>query len=293
MRRYRYRYRHGHGPPPPFVRRMGCIFATLLVASAFVATTIVSMLLRTSRSRPAIAAIAFVAAAMLVCMFLSSIRRVARAFREQVRLRRQLMADVAHELRTPLAILQGRVEGLLDGVYPRDDEHLGELLAETQHLSRLVEDVRTLANAEAGALDLRTESVDLADLIRETAAAFPVPIAVDAPEELPPIEADPVRIREVLLNLISNAVEHAPEGTITIAAEARPREIVIRVRDNGPGIPAEELPRIFERFRKGRHSRGSGLGLAIAQKLVLAHRGTIHVESTEGVGTTVTVSLPR
>ncbi len=102
-----------------------------------------------------------------------------------------------------------------------------------------------------------------------------------------------MRIREVLLNLLSNAVQHAPEGRITIHAEARPREIVIRVSDDGPGIPAEELPRIFERFHKGRHSRGSGLGLSIAQKLVLAHRGDIHVQSTEGVGTTVTVSLPR
>jgi two-component system, OmpR family, sensor histidine kinase BaeS len=105
------------------------------------------------------------------------------------------------------------------------------------------------------------------------------------------IDADPVRIREVLLNLLTNAVEHAPR--VWVSAEARPRQLVIRVRDNGSGISAEELPHLFERFRKGPTSRGSGLGLSIARKLVLAHGGTIGVESGEGVGITVTVMLPR
>ena len=285
-------YRRHHGPPR-FVRRMGCAFAALIVFSAIAASTLVSLLSRTPQRRLAIAVIALIVAAVVISTFACAIRRAARVFGEQNRLRRQLMADVAHELRTPLAILQGRIEGLIDGVYPRDDARLGELLAETDHLSRLVEDVRTLANAEAGALDLRKERVDLAELIRDAAGSFGTPIAVEAPETLPPIEADPVRIREVLLNLLSNAVQHAPDGKVSIHAESRAREIVIRVRDDGPGIPAEELPRIFERFRKGRHSRGSGLGLAIAQKLVLAHGGTIGVESAEGAGTTVTIKLPE
>lgn len=285
-------YRRHHGPPP-FVRRMGCAFAALIVVSAITASLLVSLLSRAPQHRFTLAVVALVIIATIVGVFAAAVRRVARVFGEQNRLRRQLMADVAHELRTPLAILQGRIEGLLDGVYPRDDARLAELLAETAHLSRLVEDVRTLANAEAGALDLRKESVDVAELIRDTASSFGVPIRVEAPATLPPIEADPVRIREVLLNLLSNAVQHAPEGKVSIHAEARPRGIVIRVRDDGPGIPADELPRIFERFRKGRHSRGSGLGLAIAQKLVLAHGGAIHIESAEGAGTTVTVSLPR
>ncbi len=119
------------------------------------------------------------------------------------------------------------------------------------------------------------------------------PVAVDVPEEMPPIDVDPVRIREVLFNLLSNALQHAPDGNVSVSAETRPREIVIRVRDNGPGIPAGELPQLFERFRKGRHSRGSGLGLSIARKLVQAHGGAIQVESREGVGTTFTVTLPR
>ena len=256
---------------------MGCVFALLIVLAAIAA-----------RIRGAVAVgIALVIAAG----FALALRRAARIFGEQVRLRRQLMADIAHELRTPLAILQGRIEGLLDGVYPRDDDRLGELLAETQHLARLVEDVRTLANAEAGALDLRKERIDVGEVIRETASALHV--VVELPEKLPEIDADPVRIREVLLNLLTNAVQHAPEGTVTVSAESRPRELVIRVRDNGPGIPPEALPHLFERFQKGPRSKGSGLGLSIARKLVLAHGGTIDVASAEGVGTAVTVSLPR
>jgi two-component system sensor histidine kinase BaeS len=277
-------YRHRHGPPP-FVRRMGCAFFMLMVLTAIAAG-----LLSKAPATWAIAIAAFVLVAVMVG-FAFAIRRVARFFAEQDRLRRQLMADVAHELRTPLAILQGKVEGMLDGVYPRDEEQLGDLLAETQHLSRLVEDVRTLANAEAGALDLRKEKIDPAELIRDAAAAIAVPVTVDVPDELPPINVDPVRIREVLLNLLSNASEHA-QGAISISAASRGRMLTIRVRDNGPGIPAAELPHVFDRFHKGRTSRGSGLGLSIARKLVVAHGGTIGVDSTAGEGTTVTVSLP-
>jgi signal transduction histidine kinase len=270
---------------------MGCAFATLIVFAAIGASALMSLLSGAPRRGWAIG-LAVGITVTIVSGFAYTIRRVGGVFREQDRLRRQLMADVAHELRTPLAILQGRIEGLIDGVYPRDDARLGELLAETQHLARLVEDVRTLANAEAGALDLRKEIFDVTELIRDAAAAIATPMTLYLPEELP-LEADPVRIREVLLNLLSNAAQHAPKGTITVSAEARSRELVISVRDNGPGIPADQLPRLFERFQKGRHSSGSGLGLSIARKLVQAHGGTIHVESIEGVGTTFTVTLPR
>ena len=277
-----------HRGPPPFVRQMGCTFAALLCFAA------AGGVLFSHIARPAWA-IAMGAAATFALLigFVATIRRMRWFFLAQDRLRRQLMADVAHELRTPLSVLQGRIEGLLDGVYPRDDDHVAELLTETQHLSRLVEDVRTLANAEAGALDLRKEAVDPAELIRDTAGAMGAPVAVDVPAEMPVIHVDPVRIREVLFNLLSNALQHAPEGKVTVSAETRPREIVVRVRDDGPGIPADELPQLFERFRKGRHSRGSGLGLSIAKKLVVAHGGAIHVESAEGLGTTFTISLPR
>lgn len=265
------RPRHHHGPPP-FVRRIGCIFALLIILAAIGA--------RVS------GVVAVVVALVVIAVFALTVRRVAGRFAEQDRLRRQLMADVAHELRTPLTILQGRIEGLLDGVYPRDDARIEELLAETKHLSRLVEDVRTLANAEAGALDLRKETVDIAELIRDTASAFNV--AVDVPPDLPHVDADPIRIREVLLNLLTNATQHG--GAVSVSAEARANEIVIKVHDDGPGIPADALPHLFDRFQKGPRSQGSGLGLSIAQKLVLAHGGTIQVES--GQGTTVTIALP-
>ena len=251
------------------------------------AIALISMLFR-ARTVSVVA----VAVLALAIGFLFAFRRASAYFGAQDRLRRQLMADVAHELRTPLSILQGRIEGLIDGIYPRDDARMAGLLEETQHLSRLVEDLRTLANAEAGALDLRKELVDPSDLIREVAVAFEREIEVDAPEDMRRIDIDPVRIREVLLNLLSNAVRHT-DGAITIRAEMEPRRLMIRVIDTGRGIPPEELPRVFDRFHKGRDSRGSGLGLAIAQTLVKAHGGTIDVASAPGKGTTVTVSLPR
>jgi two-component system sensor histidine kinase BaeS len=284
-RRYR-RYRRG---APPGIQRIGCAVAALVLFTAIGTTSVVSFVARSQlRGWVVLAGIAMTF--LIVAGFASTFRRMARVFGEQVRLRRQLMADVAHELRTPLSILQGRIEGMLDGVYPPDKARLGELLTETQHLSRLIEDVRTLANAEAGALELRKEPVDVTELIRDAAAAMGPGIQVDVPDELR-AEADPVRIREVLLNLLSNAVRHAQ--AVSVSAEASSREIVIRVRDNGSGIPAGELPHVFERFHKSRDSRGSGLGLSIARKLVLAHEGTIGVESEVGVGTTVTVRLPR
>jgi two-component system sensor histidine kinase BaeS len=290
---------HGRPPwdrhvPPSFVRRMGCAFAALIALAAVGASTLVSLLGRSPHRVLPLSAVAFALITVLAMAFRRAIRRVARAFGEQNRLRRQLMADVAHELRTPLAILQGRIEGLLDGVYPRDDTHLAELLDETRHLARLVEDLGTLAHAEAGALELRKEPVDLSDLIRDVAASLPRPIVVQVPADLPTLEADPVRIRQVLLNLLANALRHTPaEGTVSVEVQAQPQRMLIRVRDTGSGIPPEDLPRLFERFQKGSDSRGSGLGLPIARKLVLAHGGEIGVESVLGQGTVVTVSLPR
>ena len=281
-------------PPPHFVRRMGCAFAALIALAALGASTLVSLLWRSPQRVAAISAVAVVLAALLALVFRRAIGRVGGAFAEQDRLRRQLQADVAHELRTPLAILQGRIEGMLDGVYPRDESHLTELLDETRHLSRLVEDLGTLAHAEAGALELRRETVDLGDLVRDVTASLPRPVAVAVPNDLPAVEADPVRIRQVLLNLLANALRHTPaDGTVVVEIQPGPQRILIRVRDTGSGIAPEDLPRVFERFQKGSGSGGSGLGLAIARKLVLAHGGDIGIESAPGQGTVVTVSLPR
>ena len=280
--------------PPPFVRRMGGAFAALILLASIGASALVSLLGRAPQQVLPLSALALALILVLAMAFRRTLRPIARAFAEQDRLRRQLMADVAHELRTPLAILQGRIEGLLDGVYPRDETHLAELLEETRHLARLVEDLGTLAHAEAGALELRKEAVDLGDLIRDVAAALPRPIVVEVPAELPALEVDPVRIRQVLLNLLANALRHTPaEGVISVEVQAQPQRLLIRVRDSGSGIAPEDLPRLFERFQKGSDSRGSGLGLPIARKLVLAHGGDIGIESVLGEGTEITVSLPR
>jgi signal transduction histidine kinase len=235
------------------------------------------------------------------------VRSVARAFNTMTSrlqrddaIRQQLMADIAHELRTPLSVIQGRLEGLIDGVYTPDNAQLEGLLDETRLLARLVEDLRTLAHAEGGTLALHKEVVDvsallrdIADSLRDHAAAKGVSIEMHARSGLPDVEGDPVRLREVLTNLVTNAMRHTPAGgRVILCAEATDATVTIRVVDSGEGIAAEDLPHVFERFYKGRRSTGSGLGLSIARRLVEAHSGTIRAESTAGSGTTITVTLP-
>jgi two-component system, OmpR family, sensor histidine kinase BaeS len=216
--------------------------------------------------------------------------------------RRNMMADVAHELRTPLTVIQGRVEGLLDGVYPRDDAGLGLVLEETRVLSRLIDDLRTLALSEAGALKLEKEATDVAALARDVAEAFAadaragqISISIDVRGEVSAaIDVDPVRIREVLTNLVSNALRHTGAGgAVTIAVSRADRHALsVAVTDTGAGMTADEAARVFGRFYKGSESRGSGLGLAIAKGLVAAHGGSIGVNSEPGRGTTITFTLP-
>lgn len=206
----------------------------MIVLAAVGASTLVSMVMRTPQRALVAGSIAFAVLVVLAAGFRFAMRGATGVFREQDRQRRQLMADVAHELRTPLAILQGRIEGLIDGVYPRDDERLKQLLDEMQHLSRLVEDLRTLANAEAGALDLQRERVDAEELIRDAAASLERPIDVEI-DVLPAIDVDPLRIREVLLNVLANAARHT-DGRIVIRAERQARHVIIKVIDSGSGI---------------------------------------------------------
>jgi two-component system OmpR family sensor kinase/two-component system sensor histidine kinase BaeS len=234
-------------------------------------------------------------------------RTIARAFNSmtsklqaQDRQRRHLMADIAHELRTPLAVLQGRLEGMLDGVYPRDETQINAVLQETRMLTRLVDDLRTLAHSESGTLALQKESTDLGVLINDVVASFSadatertIALDVRAASDLPLIDVDPLRIREVLMNLISNALRHTPGGgRITVAASVGSGSIVVSVSDTGSGIAAADLPKIFERFYKGGASHGSGLGLTIARNLVVAHGGEIRADSAEAKGTTITFTLP-
>ena len=217
--------------------------------------------------------------------------------------RRGLLADVTHELRTPLTVIQGNLEGMLDGVYPADEAQLKSLLDETHLLSRLVDDLRTLALAESGALLLKKEPTDLALLIGETAAAFrsraetgQVRLELNLPSAAPLIDLDPARLREVLSNLLLNALHYTPPGGLIQVRLAFDGETggqtVIEVQDSGAGISPEDLPHVFERFYKARDSGGMGLGLAIAKGLVEAHGGTISAHSAPGEGTVVRVSLP-
>jgi signal transduction histidine kinase len=211
--------------------------------------------------------------------------------------RRDLLADVTHELRTPLTVIQGNLEGLLDGIYPRDDAHLEPILEETRVLSRLIDDLRTLALAESGALKLQQEPTDLAILVSETVAFFQAQAnGVELSADVEPglvLEIDPARIRQVLENLITNALRYTPRGeTIRVQCSVEGAYVKVSVSDTGAGISPDDLPHIFDRFYKSHDSRGTGLGLAIAKNLVIAHGGEISAQSTVGRGTTIHLTLP-
>ncbi len=237
--------------------------------------------------------------------------RLARSFNRMVseleksdRLRRNLTADVAHELRTPLHIIQGNLEALLDGIYPADPEHINLLLDETRNLTRLVEDLRTLSLAEAGQLPMVYRPVKISELFDDIATSFSgqaevagVNLMIDPGSNDPGlvIQGDAGRLDQVLTNLVANALRHTPQGgSIHLKGIAQPDGVNILVTDNGSGISPQDLPFIFDRFWRGDHRRQetSGLGLAIARRLVEAHHGIITVESQPAQGTTFTINLP-
>ena len=222
--------------------------------------------------------------------------------------RRNLTADVAHELRTPLHIIQGNLEGIIDGVYQPTPEHINNTLDETRLLTRLVNDLQTLSLAETGQLPLHPTRFLLADLIQDLTSSFSAQAAsqgvdlqtniANANQEL---TADYDRLNQVLSNLISNALRHTPQGG-TMSIETGPavsaeRGVRIMVKDTGTGIASEDLPFIFDRFWRGDRSRSdrvhSGLGLAITKQLIHAHGGTIEVQSdgVPGKGTTFMIEL--
>ena len=215
--------------------------------------------------------------------------------------RQALLADVTHELRTPLTVVAGGLEAMLDGVHPMDEDHVAPLLAETAVMDRLLDDLRTLSLAEAGALPLHREPVDLASLAEEVAAAnraragtAGVTLSVVASEAVV-TSVDPVRVREILGNLVGNALRHTPAGgSVTIEVGVDGGEAVMTVRDTGEGIPPADLPRVFDRFHRRADSGGSGLGLAIVRDLAAAHGGSVEVESdgVPGNGSVFRVRLP-
>ncbi len=220
------------------------------------------------------------------------------------KLRRDMTADIAHELRTPLAVMRGNLEAMLDGVYALDAEHLSPVLNQVNLLTRLVEDLRTLALAEAGQLPLRKRPTDLAALLHSTLASFEaqaatqrVNLRAEAAASLPILNIDPDRFQQTIGILISNALRYTPAGgSITVAARSHGACVTVEVADTGSGIAPEDLPHVFDRFyradrSRSRESGGSGLGLAIAKSIVEAHGGSIEARSEAGPGTTMVISL--
>jgi two-component system sensor histidine kinase BaeS len=235
------------------------------------------------------------------------VRSMARAFNamsarlaEDAERRRRLLADVSHELRTPLTVIGGSIEGMLDGLYPADRPHLERLLAETRQMERLVDDLRTLALADAGVLPLHREPVDLGRLAEEAVEGFRpqaadagVDLRSDVAATLPEASLDPVRVRQVVSNLVANALRHTPPGgTVTVAVRADGDGLALEVADTGRGMDAEAAARAFDRFWRSGDASGAGLGLSIVRDLVTAHGGTVELASAEGRGTVVVCRFP-
>src|SRR2546429_4335400 len=230
------------------------------------------------------------------------IRSVARAFNSMpARLkptdeqRRNFMAEVTHELRTPLSVTRGQAEAISDGVYPADEAHLAPILDATTTLDRLVEDLKTLVDTDAGNLVLHRERTDLGALVRDTVESFrpqaesaSITLTTVIAENLPPKDVDPSRMRQVVGNLLSNAIRHTPSGgSVNVAVD----KSGVTVADTGEGIPPQLQPHVFERFVQGPNSTGSGLGLAIARDIAIAHSGELTITS-EPDGNVARLELP-
>jgi two-component system sensor histidine kinase BaeS len=197
-------------------------------------------------------------------------------------------------------MIEGQLAAIEDGVYPADGEHLAPIHAQVRAIEQLIDDLRTVALAEAGSLTLSREPTDLGVLADEAVADFRaradaagVALTVDAEPDAAVVSAEQARIRQVLANLLDNALRHTPAGgSVRVAVRPVGDWVAVTVADTGSGIPPELLPRVFDRFVKGDGSVGSGLGLAIARELVEGHGGTISVQSASGAGTTISFRLP-
>ncbi len=220
-------------------------------------------------------------------------------------LRKAQTADIAHELRNPLTILQGTLEALADRVYEPGPENIQPALDQVHMLNRLVDDLRTLAQADAGELRLEKRQVDLRELLSRAVGIYREPLAqrgialnATLAEHLPKVNADYERLTQAVNNVLGNAARYVPKGCeVRVTLETKEGGAMIRVADNGPGVPQEALPRLFERFWRGELSRsratgGSGLGLAIARHVVEAHGGRVWAETTPGGGLTIGLWLP-
>jgi len=234
-----------------------------------------------------------------------SFNKMADSMERNDRERREMLADIAHELRTPLTILRGRLEGIIDGVYPADEKHIGPALEETYVLERLVEDLRLLTLAESRQLVFEKKPLDLNELAQHVINVFQaqadethVQLAVQGDTTAGKVELDPGRTEQVIGNLVNNALRFVPSGgRIWIEIHAGDARVSLIVNDSGPGIPEADLPYIFNRFWRGDKSRsrtsgGAGLGLAIARQLVEAQGGTISARNLPGGGLQVICDFP-
>ena len=220
--------------------------------------------------------------------------------------RRQMTADIAHELRTPLSLILGHAEAVHDGVLPPTKEDFEIIREEAERLEHLVNDLRTLSLADAGELSINLQPTDPGGLVEEIASRFQyqaqkkdIKLELDIAPHLPTLEVDPGRMTQVLTNIVDNATRHTPEGgKITLSAKQVDDNVELAIKDSGPGLPKEEAERIFERFYRVDPSRqredgGSGLGLAIAKSIVQAHNGQLLAESEPGNGLKVIITLPQ
>lgn len=236
---------------------------------------------------------------------IDSFNKMADALERNDRERRDMLADIAHELRTPLSVLRGRLEGILDGVYSADEKSISPALEETYILERIVEDLRLLALAETRQLPLEIKSVQMKNIVERALGLFAAQAAEreiilqnQAEADLPPVYADPQRLEQVIGNLIDNALRYSPEkSTITITLCRTEQGVEFAVSDEGPGVAEEELSLIFNRFWRSDKSRsrstgGSGLGLAIAKQLIEAQGGRISARNLPGKGLQVSFILP-
>jgi two-component system, OmpR family, sensor histidine kinase BaeS len=272
----------------------------VLVAIANIAIGLAGFLYLSRTVAAGLAAVSLLLVAALVAVAIRLSRRaiLASEARQEAN-RRARLAEATHELRTPLAIIRGEAEAIADGVHPASAENLGRIIEATAVVERLVGDLGVLSAGDPGEMELRKEPVDLELLVGEalsslkgSAEAAGVELEESVPAGLA-ADLDPVRVRAVLVNLLTNSIRHTPEGGKVSVSAARPGgKLEIAVRDTGSGIDAELLPRVFDRFVKGPDSPGSGLGLAIAREVVEAHGGRIAVESEPGKGTLVRILLP-
>ena len=235
----------------------------------------------------------------------NSFNRMATDLEDVEHRRRDLVSDLTHELRTPLTIIRGYLEGLADGTVAAEPELYQRLADETTRLQRLVNDLQELSKLEAGYLPIQVQPVDLCPLLAGLVRTFidqfaskdGVIVQLDCPSDLPQAMADPARVKQIVINLVSNALRYTYEGTVTLKAWASEQRLYVSVQDTGIGIADEDLPNVFERFwradrSRNRNSGGTGLGLTICRRLVVIQGGEITVKSQVGQGSEFTFWLP-